>query len=329
MLDDAVIHTLPESLRQAPFTPEQTRLAAREREVELAERIRVQQRMTENLPGHWEFEKELWASCCNTTEIADGEVCPLFGVEEKVAGIWHRHNQTCSDLDGDYRGQNANKVERSFDHYRLANDAELPCRACGNSRLLSPDKRPKYQNLSGQDSNPRRLIKLLRQQSWEPGQPRQSDVATASGGDRVAALERELAIERELAQLRAERAASADSVAASPVSDPGVRSGDEKAPESRVNASYGGSPVLSVYDPSDGPSEPEKAPELPVGIRQRGERFQAYLNRSETATHRWTGIGTFATVEEGVAAREAALEEARRGLVVFGDDEDIREGEES
>jgi hypothetical protein len=54
--------------------------------------------------------------------------------------------------------------------------------------------------------------------------------------------------------------------------------------------------------------EPQEERELPKGIRQRGERFEALVYRSESIDSKQRSAGTYDTVEEAAAAREAALE---------------------
>lgn len=58
----------------------------------------------------------------------------------------------------------------------------------------------------------------------------------------------------------------------------------------------------------------EESRDLPKGIRQRGDRFEALVYRSETADSRQRSAGTYDTLEEAVAAREAALERELESL---------------
>lgn len=65
-----------------------------------------------------------------------------------------------------------------------------------------------------------------------------------------------------------------------------------------------------LNDPEGEPPTGEDAEEreLPKGVRQRGERYEALIYRSETTDSRQRSAGTYETVEEAVAARKAALE---------------------
>lgn len=191
--------------------------------------------------------------------------------QERVTGSRLTFARTYRD--GGDNGPNSDRVERSWTEYAFMSEADRLCPKCGTDRVIGEQERPVYQNENGFDQ--RALLKMARE--WTNG--------GAKLGDGVIV----------------QTAQQAAQTPQTPLDALGFRLANgtiEVEEYARLRAALEG-------------DTPPADTKLPEGVRRRGDRFQARLNKSETPDGEPERIlGTFDTIEECQAARAEALGDA-------------------
>jgi hypothetical protein len=91
--------------------------------------------------------------------------CPGYA-QQQIDAIREEASYTFGDGDRLGAGVLQNTIERSHVEYHAADDADVPCPACGASREVTGTPRPQYVNESGHDP-----MGLLALQPDQPGGP--------------------------------------------------------------------------------------------------------------------------------------------------------------
>lgn len=186
-----------------------------------------------------------------------------------VVGVRTTTSRTYADNGADDGTPASRLIETSWSDLDFLHDEDRTCKRCAGPMHLSEEERPIYAPLSGHDQ--RGLVEIAKKLIVAGVKPTPEAIFQAS---KPPEDDRVSQLEHELADLKAL-----------------VRSGHSESPV-------------------DHPAAASESAAGVKGYRKRGAgRYEALLYRSETADARQRSIGTFATPEEAVAAREAALSE--------------------
>lgn len=226
-------------------------------------------------PRVTESEVSAFAHC---GQVIRNELCP-GNAQERVQAVRTLREETfASRGGGDDPGAIGNLylnfVENSYESLRFADPADMPCPHCGNPRELSAQERLDYPVLiGGADA-------LLRtKQVGAVIQPERAQAIAAGAPETPLELLQRRYISGEIESLEF----------------------------SEKRAVLFGEPMPAAPEPEGGESAP--AADLPAGIRLKPNgRYQAVW-RDDSGQHG----PTFDTLDEAIAAREAALAEREEG----------------
>lgn len=124
--------------------------------------------------------------------------CPGYA-QQQIDAIREEASYTFGDGDRLGAGVLQNTVERSHVEYHAADDADVPCPACGAQREVTGTPRPQYVNESGHDP-----MGLLALQPDQAGGPVMQYAAGETDEEMETRLRGEIREEQMRARLRAE-----------------------------------------------------------------------------------------------------------------------------